>query len=486
MTSKLKALYINSKHAEESEQISADATAADAAETPASANPAAQSDKLFELASPRAQELSKRFNAAADISRGYWIIALVFFVLFVWAGSIPLSSAAIAIGVVSVEGQKKTIQHLEGGIVKAILVKNGDLVTKGQTLVQLNDVGFRSVYEGLRIQISQAQAELLRWKAERHNDNQLDSEQWLTDYGDHPQAIAALETQKEVLRSRRAVFADKLLSFKHQIAQAREQISGGESRIKTLRKQKRVVDDELAEYRTLKASGMVTRRQLFDLKQDAADIDVALDDSRSKVAVAKKLVAQLESDIAGLKGARVQASAENIDRLRDVKARLEQQLAAAGNQLERIDIKSPIAGYAVNSVVHTTAGVVTPGQTLMEIIPVNEPLIIDAKVEPKDRDTVRSGQKAEVRFNAFSRRSTIPVKGEVKLISADRMVDPVTNLPYYQTTIVLTEDPSAKLGVARLHPGMQAEAVIITGDRTLLSYLVTPFTRSFNRALREE
>lgn len=479
----MKASSANSESAKDGAAVGADPAPASAA---VAASSDAHPDKVFELRSAHGQELAERFNAASDISKGYWIIALVLLVFGVWAGSMPLSSAAIAPGVVGVEGSKKTIQHLEGGIVKSILVNNGDLVTKGQTLVQLSDVRSRSQYESLRIRTSQAEAALLRWKAEQRNDAQLNSDAWLTRYGSSPQVLAALETQKEVLRTRKAVFDEKLASLQHQIEQANEKISGGKARVATLRRQKRVIDTELAEYIQLKEAGMVTRRQLFELREKQADIDVDLDDSRSAVAIAQKLLAQHGSQIAELNGTRVQESAENIDRLRDEIARLEQELAAAENQLERVDIKSPIAGFAVNSVVHTTNGVIAPGQTIMEIIPTDQPLIIDVKVEPKDRDSVRSGQKADVRFTAFSQRSTLPVAGQVKIISADRMIDAVTNLPYYQTSIELTEDPAAKLGIARLHPGMQAEAVITTGDRTLLSYLTTPFTRSFNRALREE
>ncbi len=479
----MKALSVSSKSAKEADVLSADPAPAKAADATAAD---ARTDKVFQLSSAHGQELAERFNAASDISKGYWIIALVLLVFGVWAGLMPLSSAAIAPGVVGVEGSKKTIQHLEGGIVKSIFVKNGDLVTRGQTLVQLSDVRSRSQYESLRIRASQAQAALLRWNAEQRNDAQLKSEEWLVKYGSSPQALAALETQKEVLRTRRAVFDEKLVSLKHQIAQANEKISGGRARVATLQKQKRVIDAELTAYIRLKEDGMVTRRQLFELKEKQSDIDVDLDDSRSAVAVAQKLLAQHGSQIAELNGTRVQESAENIDRLRDEIARLEQELTAAENQLERVDIKSPIAGFAVNSVVHTTGGVIAPGQTIMEIIPTDQPLIIDVKVEPKDRDSVRNGQKADVRFTAFSQRSTLPVAGQVKIISADRLIDAVTNLPYYQTSIELTEDPADKLGIARLHPGMQAEAVITTGDRTLLSYLLTPFTRSFNRAMREE
>ena len=430
--------------------------------------------------------LAAQFNYKADIRLGYAVITFILLLLFAVAGTVPLSSAAIAPGVVGVAGQKKSIQHLEGGIVKTIHVRDGDLVTAGQTLVELSDVRTRAVYEELRIRLVQARAELLRWHAEQQGLNEIDTAPWLRVNTHDPAALAAIQTQQEVMRTRLAVFNEKLANLKHQISQAKAQIAGRAARIATLRGQARLVDSELAEYVALKESGMTTRQQLFDLRQERSDIDVQLDDSVSTMAVAKQLIAQLESQILELRGTRMQESAENLDRLRDEIGQLEQQSAAAGNQLQRGVVTSPISGVVVNSIVHTTGGVVTAGQVIMEIIPTDEALIIDVKVDPKDRNAVQVGQDAEIRFNAFDRRNTVPVKGKVTVISADRLVDPVAQTPYYKTSIALTEDPSVKLDGATLHPGMQAEAVIITGDRTVLSYLVAPLTRSLNRSFREE
>lgn len=464
---------------------------ADAAPAMADAAPAMAADALppgvpRPAAGSKNASLAACFDYKSDIRLGYGLIAFIMVLMFAVAGTVPLSSAAIAPGVVGVAGQKKSIQHLEGGIVSNIHVSDGDLVTAGQTLVELNDVQPRAAYEELRIRLVQAKAELLRWHAEQQGKSDIDTGQWVRVYADDPTFLTAIQTQQEVMRSRLTVFNEKLANFSHQIAQAKEQINGRMARIANLRKQLHLVDAELDEYLRLKESGMTTRKQLFDLRQERAQIDVQLDDSVSTMAVAKQLVAQFDSQILELRGMRMQESAENLDRLRDEIGQLEQQGAAAGNQLQRVVIKSPISGFVVNSIVHTTGGVVTPGQVIMEIIPTNEALIIDVKVDPKDRNSLQVGQDAEIRFNAFDRRNTEPVKGKVTVISADRLLDPVAQTPYYKTSIALTEDPSVKLGGAVLHPGMQAEAVIVTGDRTVLSYLVAPLTRSLNRAFREE
>lgn len=435
---------------------------------------------------PPGRALPARFDFAADVARGYAIIVLLLVLLFAVGGTVPLSSAAIAPGVVGVAGQKKSIQHLEGGIVKKILVRDGDLVSAGQPLVELSDISARASYEDLNIRLIQAKAELLRWHAEQQGESDLDGATWTRVHANDPASLAAFETQRQVLRSRLAVFREKLANLNHQVSQAQEQIAGRAARVETLRAQSRLVDEELAEYQRLKASGMATRKQLFDLRQKRADINVDLKDSESTMAVARQLIAQLRSEMLELRGMRDQEAAENLDRLRDEVARLQQQLAAARNQLQRVVIESPIPGFAVNSVVHTTGGVIAPGQVIMEIIPTDEALIIDVKVDPKDRNAVREGQDAEIRFSAFDRRTTLPIKGKVTVISADRLLDPVTQAPYYKTSIALTEDPAVKLEGATLHPGMQAEAVIITGDRTILSYLVAPLARSFNRSFREE
>ena len=431
-------------------------------------------------------ELAAQFNFVPDILRGYMVIALLLIMLFVVAGTVPLSSAAIAPGVVGVGGQKKSIQHLEGGIVKTIHVRDGDLVTAGQTIVELSDVRTRATYEELRIQLVQAKAELLRWHAEQQGSTDIDGVLWARVNADDPAALAAIETQKEVMRSRLAVFEDKLGSIRHQISQAKAQIAGRAANIAKLKERKLLVDEELDDYLALKEAGMATRKQLFDLRQERAELEAQMADSNSTIQIARKLIDQYESQLLELRGTRAQESAENLDRLRDVVTRLEQQVSASRNQLQRVVIKSPIAGYVVNSIVHTTGGVIAPGQVIMEIIPTDEALIIDVKVDPKDRDSVEVGQDAEIRFSAFDRRNTLPIKGKVTVISADRLLDAVTQTPYYRTSIALTEDPSVKLEGATLYPGMQAEAVILTGDRTVLSYLVAPLTQSFNRSFREE
>ena len=266
----------------------------------------------------------------------------------------------------------------------------------------------------------------------------------------------------------------------------RERRSGARQRITTLRERHGVVTQELAEYEKLKNQGLITRPQLLELKIRKSDLEEELGDVEAEVAEATELKAQYESSIAEAIKLRKQESAENLDRLRDTNARLQQRFTAIQDELGRTKISSPLGGYVVNLNASTKGGVIEAGEVIMEIVPDTDKLMIEARVDPKNRNTIHAGQKAEVRFSAFSQRNTLPIPGRVSLISADRMIDPATNTAFYRTMIELEVSDDETIGGMQIHPGMHAEVMIITGERTVLDYLFSPITRSFNRALRED
>ena len=173
------------------------------------------------------------------------------------------------------------------------------------------------------------------------------------------------------------------------------------------------------------------------------------------------------------------------DSLQDQITSVRKDLRSTKNVMTQTDILAPISGYIVNLKTNTVGGVISPGQKIMEIVPDNKQLLITARVELKDRNSIAVGQSADVRFSAFNRRTTLPIKGKVTVVSADRVIDAVTNKPYYNTTITLLEDPSIKLNGATIHPGMQTEVIIKTGKRTASEYFLSPLSQSFNRSLRE-
>lgn len=431
-------------------------------------------------------DFSTMFDTLGEIRLGYWLIIAFVLIILGLMGTIPLSSAAIAPGVVSVEGSSKIIQHFEGGIVQKIFVHDGDYVSANQELVKLSDVREKANYQATQAQLIQAFARKARWVAESQNKNTFDFNQWLLQRQNNPQVGEAMQSQMEIYTSRLALFEEQRDSFLRRQVQAQKRLVGNTQRITALKHRLELVSQELSEYEDLDQRGLITRDKLFNLKIQKANIQAELADTQADIAESTALLNEAESQISQLNKSRKKESVENLDRLHDEIADLKQRFAAIENRLQRTTITSPISGFVVNLQAHTQGGVIAPGQTILEIVPNTERLLVKAKIDPKNRDTVKVGQRAEIRFSAFNQRVALPVEGKVKLISADRFVDPVGNTPYYKVSIELIGDQDKALNGEIIHPGMQAEVMILTGKRTVLQYIFSPITKSFNRALRED
>lgn len=402
-----------------------------------------------------------------------------------WGVLIPLSSAAVAPGTVNVEGYRKSIQHLEGGLVKTINVKEGQQVNKGDTLFTLEDSRIRTEYEALKSQLALALARQVRWQAEYDTTPNLLASASLQQLIPADGIKSLLSEQSSLHDSRADVFKEKQQILQHRIQKTQAEQEGNTQQLNELTAQQHLLRRELADYQRLEKQGLITRSQIFSLKRDQSDLKVRIDDARTRIQVAQKQIAELEASQEELRRTRFQESAEQLDKLKDEISQLQERYSKTKTQLDRTEARAPIDGYIVNLKLHTTGGVVASGETVMEIVPSQDNLMVEARVATKDRDSIQLGQTAEVRFSAFNRRSTLPVKGMVAVISADSVLDPTTKTSYYKTNIQLTEDPEKILGGAKIHPGMQADVVIITGERTMIDYLVSPISRSFNRALRE-
>jgi HlyD family secretion protein len=417
---------------------------------------------------------------------GYAIIGAFVMIFGVFAGLIPLSKAAIAPGVVGVEGQKKIIQHVEGGIISSIDARDGDLVLQGQSLVSLDGADIRSLYHSLDDQVIQRGIELARWDAERRALRSIVLPDWLLDHSNVNEVAHSLATQEELLQASYAVKHETLSDLRYQLEQFAGDSAAASSRIALLEQKRRLVKQELENLRRIEKTGLITRSQVFKLEKEHSDLNLDVNESRSNIQQAEAQSAQIKSRISELGNANRQKLIEGKTQANFNLEKLKQQLAVSKNQMRRLTIVSPIEGFVVNSSVNTIGGVIRAGETIMELVPRNERLLIESQVEPKDRDTIRVGQRAEVRFSAFDKRSTRPVQGVVTLISADRVINPANQSAYYNTIIELVEDPQVVLDGAEIYPGMQTDVLIVTGEQTLLHYLTSPLARSFNRALREE
>jgi len=417
---------------------------------------------------------------------GYGVVAAFFVTFIAWAAAAPMSTAAIAQGTVGVSGQNKKVQHLQGGIVQEIFVKEGDRVAKGQILLALNKVAAESLHENINVELLHAETEHARWKAEYEGSSNVS---FVYDSANNfpMDALAyAQQTQENLFMARAENTRQTAANIKKRIAQENDEQRAATSRLRTLKNKFALIAKEYREYQVFESEGLVTRNQLFSLRQDAANIKLDIEDTSSRLKLARNKIKVLEGEKAELFKQKKQEAAENMSRLQNFIDSRKPELSRLTHTLSLQEVASPIDGQVINLGVNAVGAVVAPGEIIMEVVPVGEKLLIVSKVSPQDRDSVAVGQPAEVRFSAFDRRSSSPIQGEVTVISADSIVDLETQTSYYKTTVQLEFSDTDTISPSDIYPGMQAEVLIVTGKQTMMQYLLKPVSQSFNRALRED
>ena len=420
------------------------------------------------------------------IFRGYLVLGCFIGLLLAWTFFVPLSSAAIAPGVISVDGYSKTIQHLEGGIIRELLIKDGDKVTAGQTIIKLDDTQAKAEYDSLRSQLILSTTRYAKLTAEKQKTDEIIFPQWILNSRSEPEVENSILEQTRSFAARQAEQREKLSIIDGRIDRLKNQFSQLKSSLVSQKKLLSIVRDELKVNRKFLKKGLVTRRDLFKLQNDEATAEIEIKEKQSQLAGIKQQTGQLRQQKTEFIESRNTKIALQLQSDQEQIVKLTHQQSKVNDTLSRKLIKAPVSGTVVNMKAHTLGGVIAPGGIILEIVPAGQKLLVSAHVEPKDRDIIQAGQLAEVRFTAFSQRALRPIKGKVNVISADRITDPTTQLPYYLATIELTEDPVKVLNNTPIHPGMQATVMIITGERTAIEYLTKPLFRNFTRAFKEE
>lgn len=430
--------------------------------------------------------MSGRRSPRAWVLAGIALIALVFVGFGGWAAFAPLSSAAIAPGKISVEGDSKTLQHLEGGIVAEILVSDGDTVETNQLLIRLEDTRARSELQAIEAQLVALEAMAARLRAERDEADAVDFPAWLPERArTDDEARAQIETQRRLFRTRFEQNANRVDILKRQIAQKEEEIRGLEAQQAGTARKTEIITDELELLRRGAERGVVRRRDLLAKEREAAEIAGDVGRVAAEIARAKQAIAESEIKIIEENNQRLNTAVEELQRIQAQTATLRERRGAAEDVLRRVDIRAPRTGVVVGLAVNTPGGVVAPGEDLLTIVPQDETLVVSARVNPTDIDVVHAGLPAEVRLLAFSVRQTQTISGAVRQVSADLLEDPATGESYYAADIRLNGGELAAAG-AELYPGMPVEALIVTGRRTALDYVLQPLIASAGRAFRED
>ena len=399
-----------------------------------------------------------------------------------WAALAPLKTAALANGFVKVAGERKTVQHLEGGIVREILVREGETVTKGQVLLRLLDVTPRARHGLLMVEHDALLAELARLEAERDDRRAPAFAETLLARRSDDAVARLLAGELQLFQSRRASLRGQVEVLEQRKRQAREKIEGRMAEIASTRTQLEFIVEELRGAETLLEQGMYLRTRYYALKRTEADLQGVIGRLSADVAESEAQIGETELRIIDLRN---QVQREVNDRLQDVRAKLRdvgERLDAAADMLARTEIVAPESGTVIGLQAHTAGGVVVAGAPILQIVPSADRLVVEAQVQLQDIDRIWTGMPAEVRFTAFNSRATPVFSARVSRISADRFTDTARQRAYFLAQVEIDRNLTGSL---ELQPGMPAEVYFVQGERTPFDYLIKPVREQIRRAMTE-
>ncbi|OZI33582.1 hemolysin D [Bordetella genomosp. 5] len=426
-------------------------------------------------------------NAHAPMRWGLVVLLVGFGGFALWAAFAPLDAGVTANAYVQVAGNRKAIQHLEGGTIEEILVREGDKVHAGQVLVHLNPTRARAEQGVVSSQYIVAKAVQARLLAERDGTGKIVQDPAFVErFKDDPRYITATRAQQSLYETRTRALEGEIGILKENQRGAEQQLRGLEEVQRNRRQQIAYIGRELAGVRDLAREGYLPRNRMFELERDAAQLQAALSTdivdagrTRNQVSELKLRILQRTQDYQK----EVQSQLSDIQK--EVTA-LGDRLSALDYSVQETDIRSPIDGTIMNLQIHTVGGVVAPGATLMEVVPNDAPYLVQAQVPVQSIDRVETGLDVEITFPAFNHARTPNIPGKVLTVSADRLTDPKGEVPYYLAQVEVTPEGVELLGQNTIRPGMPASVMIRTGERTMLNYLLKPLLERVDRSFKEQ
>lgn len=417
---------------------------------------------------------------------GYAILVIALGGFVLWSVTASLAVAVVAPGNVSMESFKRTVQHLEGGIVKELLVEDGDKVEAGEPLVILSDTQVRSQLEIAQSQYFINRAMEVRLLAEQQEADALEMpEELMSVDNERIQQVTAV--QQSLFVARRESLQGTLSAMDQQIVQMQEQIDGLESRIRVNNQRINSLRSEAEDFRSLYREGLGDNQRLRELERQVLQYEGDNAEFQANIA---QLRSQISENRMQKETTIQEFQAEVGEQLRDAQSQIaqaEEQITSLTDQVNRTVIHAPVSGTIVGRQVHTIGAVVRPGDPIMEVVPSNDGFVVEARVPTRDIDNLYIGQLAEIRFSAFNQRLTNIIDGEIIHLSADSFEDEATGQRYYKARIRVTEEGQQDMTEQmQLLSGMPAEVMIRTGERTFASYIAKPVTDMLARAIRED
>lgn len=417
-------------------------------------------------------------------------VILFYGVFGTWAATAKLASGAPAEGVVSPIGSRKTVQHLEGGIIGEILAREGDAVVAGQPLIMLSQTQAQAGFDIFLDKRRTLAATVARLEAERDGQPSPEFPKFLTDAQSDPAVANILSAQMNLFETRTATQNGRESILSQRVLQLEEQIDGLEKQIASQTRQIELIDEEIADIEQLVSKGLERKSRLSGLERNKAEIDGERAQNQSAVAQSRQAIGEAQLQIINLKDNYRTEISEQLNAAITELSGIRQQMIASEDVLQRTVVTAPISGVVHNMRFNTLGGVIRPGEAVLDIVPAEEGLIIEARISPLDIDVVYQGLEAQVNLQAFSQRNLPLINGVVRSVSADALVDEATGESYFKANVAVDraklDDIEQKIGMEiDLVPGMPANVMIVTGHRTFLQYLIDPFSNSVRNSFRE-
>ncbi|MBK9307047.1 MAG: HlyD family type I secretion periplasmic adaptor subunit [Nitrospira sp.] len=422
--------------------------------------------------------------------QGLVLVLVVFGGFGTWASLAPLQSAALAPGVIAVEHYRKTVQHLEGGIIRSLAVHDGDAVQADQVIATLDDTQSRAQLEVFRGQLYLRLAQEARLAAQRDGLPSVPYPQDLLAQRDDPRVQDAIRLQDQTFNVRQAATDGARAVYRRQIEQLHAKVTGLRAQTRSRNRLVESYRADLHDFKSLLQEGFTEKQKVEELERALAQSEGQRGQLLSDMAASELQIAEIELKILQL---HKDLQREVAKELSDVQAdlfQLREKVQSIESTVNRSVIKAPVSGMVLGLTVHTIGAVIQPGGRLLDIVPQDQNLIIEAQVDPIDIDRVKVGQRAEVRFSAFKTRDLPTIEGTLISVSADRLIGDHQDgeTAYYLARVAVSPEGLEALSTAELAlvPGMPAEVLIQTGARTLVQYVMKPLTDSFKRALIED
>jgi HlyD family type I secretion membrane fusion protein len=429
--------------------------------------------------------LERDFDAAPLVRAGLWILLAGIVLLGGWSLVAPLSGAVIAPGFVKIDLNRKVVQHQEGGIVSAIRVRDGDHVKAGQELIVLDDVRVDAQLDMLRTQYDAERAKAARLESERTFSEKVKFPRDIADRQSDPKINEFIVRESALFRARRESVDTQIAVLRKQIRESTQEAEALSAQLAAEEKALKLQKEELAANERLLDQGYVQKTRILTLERAVAEYEAKYGEHRAQASQARQRATELELRILAIRNDYAQKATDELKETTSRLFDLEERIRPSKDASERQRILAPIAGEVVGLRVFTPGSVIGPREVLMEIVPDDKRLIIDARIRPEDINHVRHGSHADIRLTAYKQRTTPLVEGDVIYVSGDRMVDEQSKAPYYVVHVNVSPQSLAQAGNLTMTAGMPAEVYIRTDERTTFDYLTAPVTSFLRRAMRE-